>query len=176
MNNILNNLKQNKVATELLILTLIATGLLISLSMLQINPKREIVSQPTNQSETSVSIPTPTPFPVSQKPIEFRLRLRIQSPERVINTDYLSATSSGWLVLHEDNNGVPGKVIEPAIPSFDAGVYNQEIFILSEALVTGKSYWAVLYKGGGSYTFKIENAQVATNLKGEKVQQLFTVR
>ena len=158
MNNILKYFKnRNFVLGFFLVLTL---TIILALSFNAEN----ILKQPAKDKDLKTTAPsaqTPSPTPTPEKAVEFKLQLGLQSQGRVINTDYLSAIESGWFLVYEDKEGVPGNLIEAAIPSFDPGVQRGAVFILSQPLEAGKSYWAILSK---------------EKTKGEFLRQSFSVR
>lgn len=160
MNNILKYFnKRSVVLWSVLVLSLIG---ILTLSFYAENKLKQPARDKGQAQTIAPSLAaSPTPTPAPEKAAEFKLQLGLQSAGRVINTDYLSATDSGWLVLYDDKEGVPGNLIEAAIPPFDPGVQRQAVFILSQPLEAGKSYWAVLSK---------EKTQ------GEFVRQKFSIR
>lgn len=157
---------------------LIASGLLLiilTIGILIFSISLYIKGKPNQSTQTppQTTALKPTPVP-EEKAVEFKLELGPQSVGRVISTDYLSATSSGWLVIHQDNRSSVGKLVEAAIPPVTEGVKRGETFILSEELQPG-TYWALVYQGKGLF-FEEGKSNPAANLKGEAVKAMFTVK
>lgn len=57
---------------------------------------------------------------------------------------------TGWLVVHEDSGGVPGKIL--GARRYDAGIFLGEVELLRQTEV-GKTYYAMLHTDDGDKQF-----------------------
>ncbi len=78
----------------------------------------------------------------------------------------------GFVVIHEDDNNKPGKIIGQS-SLFTAG--ESRDLSVSVKLEAGKNYFAVLYLDNGDGQFKLENDPPAKNGQNETERRWFTV-
>ncbi len=60
---------------------------------------------------------------------------------------------TGWVAIHEDEGGKPGKVLGAQL--FDAGAWGGEVILL-RATVPGKIYYAIVHRDNGDRTFDLK--------------------
>lgn len=147
-----------------ILLNLAAFGTIIYLNRQNLPPVEK--AQPLkDQSQSAVSPrPRPTKPPL---PKDYDLKISDQLAGITLTVDSLAAPKGGWLVVYKSANGKVGELLEEAIPPYEAGTYNDIVFILRTPLTLGQKYFALLHT---------EDRKEALNSKGEKVMQQFIVK
>jgi len=131
------------VVTAIIIVIIIIVGVLVFS-----NKNAEPLPVVTDNGNTIV----PSPNDVN------RIIMTDQNPGNIVYASSVQTTSGAWVVIQKDNNGKPGTVIGSTYAS--AGTAPLRI-TLSQPLVDGSLYYAVLYSGSSNRAF---NAATNTSI------------
>jgi hypothetical protein len=74
-----------------------------------------------------------------------------QNAGLLVLLDKVSLEGSGWVAIHEDNNGVLGNILGAQL--FDAGIATNGTVSLLRTTEPGKTYYAVVYTDDGDRMF-----------------------
>jgi hypothetical protein len=80
----------------------------------------------------------------------------------MVKLDKVVLVQPGWVAIHDNNNGTPGKILGAAL--FDKGTHTGSVELL-RATAPGKSYFAVIHSDDGDY--KDFNFMTDTPLKDQ---------
>jgi hypothetical protein len=96
-----------------------------------------------------------------------------QNPGHLVVVSQVSLTKPGWVVIHDDNNGVPGNILGARL--FDKGK-NSGIVELLRALQNGKTYLAVIHEDDGNqHVFSVKTDLPLKDASGTIVMTKFVV-
>ena len=110
---------------------------------------------------TETTIPTSTETPTG--PIN-RVTMTDQYPGNVAFLSSVQADKPSWVVVQADNNGLPGKVIGST--HIDAGITPGVKITLTQPMVDGATYYAVIYTDDGSGKFDATTDKPVTDANG----------
>ncbi|MDE2172907.1 MAG: hypothetical protein KGJ33_03115 [Patescibacteria group bacterium] len=116
-------------------------------------------------------VTTESPSPISSPAAAVnRITMTDQYPGNVVYLSSVQLAQPGWVVIQKDNNGQPGDIIGSA--HFDAGI-NPGKITLTQPLIDGGTYYAVLYTDDGSGTFSTTADQPLKDANGNVIMQVF---
>ncbi len=75
------------------------------------------------------------------------IKIDDQNPGRLVTVAQVSLKAPGWVLIRDDNNGVPGNILGARL--FDKGK-NSGIVELLRPMVVGKSYFAAISNDDGN--------------------------
>jgi hypothetical protein len=93
-----------------------------------------------------------------------------QAAGSVVVIDSLTLKAPGWVAIHDDVNGMPGKILGARL--FDKGTTKGEIELLRKT-VPGTSYIVMVHGSDGDTTFSSKTDKPLTDDKGEMVTVTF---
>lgn len=99
-----------------------------------------------------------------------RIVMSDQYPGNVVYLNSVQFANPGWVVVQANNAGTPGKVIGQAY--FDAGI-NPGKITLSESLVDGSTYYAVMYSDNGDKKFDAKTDKPLKDANGNIIMKVF---
>lgn len=99
-----------------------------------------------------------------------RITMTDQYPGNVVYLGSVQLENPAWVVIQKDNNGQPGAVIGST--RFEAGVNTGRV-TLSEPMVDGATYYAVLYSVGTGTTFNPSTSQPLRDANGNIIMRVF---
>lgn len=161
-----------------ILLNLLALGIFLYFNRQNLiqTVKQGPVSDGKEQSQAQPK-PAPSRPPKPQPPKDYDLKISDQFEGITITLDLLASPKKGWFVLYKDAGGVPGELLEEAIPPYEAGTYSGIVFFLRTPLVSGQKYFAILHTEDGDAEFNFPGPdKEALNSKGDKVMQSFIVK
>ena len=94
------------------------------------------------------------------------------SGDRVL-LDEVSFESVGWVVIHEENNGVLGNAL--GARRFDAGLNKKGYVKLLRNTEIDQTYHALLYNDNGDKEFNLENDMPLRDSAGGFIEAVFNV-
>jgi hypothetical protein len=121
-------------------------------------------------AETPTLGENPTATSTDQNGAANRIVMTDQYPGNIVYLSSVQVATSSWVVIHADNSGVPGKVIGSA--HFDAGI-NPGKVTLSESMIDGKTYYAVIYTDNGSGKFDATKDVPLKDSNGQVIMKIF---
>ncbi len=102
---------------------------------------------------------------------ENAILVRDQKAGVVVNVELVTLENTGWVVIHEDNNGVLGNALGAQL--FLAGVNSGTVDLL-RGMETGKTYHAAIRQDDGDGAFDLSKDFLLSDGKGDPVQVSFT--
>ena len=99
-----------------------------------------------------------------------RIVMSDQYPGNVVYLSSVQVSAPSWVVIQADNNGVPGKIMGQA--SFDIGI-NPGKITLTQSMVDGGTYYAVIYKGSDNTTFDSTKNVPLKDSNGQVIMKVF---
>ena len=99
-----------------------------------------------------------------------RIVMSDQYPGNIVYLSSVQVATSSWVVVQGDNSGVPGKVLGST--HFDAGI-NPGKVTLSESMLDGNTYYAVIYTDNGDNKFDITKDVPLKDSKGQVIMKVF---
>lgn len=90
-----------------------------------------------------------------------------------VNIDSATLAVPGFIVIHEDVNGIPGATVGTG-KLLAAGAYVNESVIMTTG--PGKYYWAMLHGDDGNGLFDITRDSAVKDVAGQIVMQRFQVK
>jgi len=96
-----------------------------------------------------------------------------QIPGEVVLIKKITMPESGWLAIHDDLDGKPGKVLGAAY--LKAGTHQRQEVLLLRALTEDKNYLAVIHKDDGDRYFDYLLDAPLTNPNGQLEVTPFSV-
>lgn len=137
-------------------------------SMLQ----KDLVALP-KQNKAGSSMPA-SPDPVSIMPSVssegVTISVSSQAPGTTVEVAKISLASSGWVVIHEESNGVPGKIL--GARRFEKGVHSGNVELLRNT-ESGKIYFAVIHSDDQNHTFDYKSDLPLKDASGGLVMTKF---
>jgi len=113
---------------------------------------------------------TPAPTTASVTDIN-RIVMSDQYPGNVVYLSSVQVANPSWVVIQDDNAGVPGNIIGSA--HFDAGLNGGGKITLSKPMIDGSTYYAVIYTDDGSGTFSATADQPLKDSNGNVIMKVF---
>lgn len=101
-------------------------------------------STSTDETATSADDNSNTPGALN------RVVMNDQYPGNVVYLNSAQFAAPGWVVIHADNAGTPGKIIGQTY--FDAGI-NPGKITLTQPMVDGATYYAMMHSDNGDKKF-----------------------
>ena len=98
--------------------------------------------------------------------------LKDQVEGSTVMLDKVGLAQSGWVVIHEDDNGKPGKILGAQL--FDAGAWTNGQVDLLRGTVSAKSYYAMLHSDNGDRAFDPKKDTDVMDANGMMVMTKFT--
>ena len=102
---------------------------------------------------------------------ENAILVRDQKAGVVVNVELVTLENTGWVVIHEDNNGVLGNALGAQL--FLAGVNSGTVDLL-RGMEAGKTYHAAIRQDDGDGAFDLSKDLLLSDGKGDPVQVSFT--
>jgi hypothetical protein len=99
-----------------------------------------------------------------------RIVMTDQYPGNVAFLSSVQVATTSWIVIQSDNNGVPGKVLGST--RFESGINTGKV-TLSEPMLDGSTYYAVIYTDAGSKTFDSSKNTPLKDSKGQVIMKVF---
>ncbi len=99
-----------------------------------------------------------------------RIVMSDQYPGNVVYLNSAQFANPGWVVIDADNAGTPGKILGETY--FDAGI-NPGKITLSQPMIDGGTYYAVMYSDNGNKTFDVTKDQPLTDANGNVIMKVF---
>ncbi|MFA6314940.1 MAG: hypothetical protein WC648_01040 [Candidatus Paceibacterota bacterium] len=99
-----------------------------------------------------------------------RITMTDQYPGNVVYLSSVQLAKAGWVAIHKDNAGMPGAVIGSAY--FEAGI-NPGKVTLSESLVDGGTYYAMLHSDDGDAIFSEAKDVPLKDANGNVIMKVF---
>ncbi len=93
-----------------------------------------------------------------------------QYPGNVVYVSSVQLTAPGWVAIHKDNGGMPGTIIGEVY--VNAGV-NPARITLSEPIVDGATYYAMLHSDNGDKKFDASSDLPIKDSKGNIIMRIF---
>ncbi len=84
--------------------------------------------------------------------------------------DSVTLASSGWVAIHENQDGQPGNIL--GAQRFDAGTYSGAVELLRET-VPGGSYYAMLHRDNGDGAFSPSSDAPVLGADGRAITAAF---
>ncbi len=95
-----------------------------------------------------------------------------QSAGNKVDVAQVVLKTPGWVAIHDDVNGQPGRILGAKL--FDSGKLNGNVELLRNT-ENGKSYFAVLHTDDGNYkSFNAQTDTILKNAQGEMIMVKFT--
>ena len=102
---------------------------------------------------------------------ENAILVRDQQAGVMVNVELVTLENTGWVVIHEDNNGLLGNALGAQL--FLAGV-NSGIVELLRGMEAGKTYHAAIRQDDGDNAFDLTKDLLLSDGKGDPVEVMFT--
>ncbi len=99
-----------------------------------------------------------------------RIVMSDQYPGNVVYLSSVQVANPSWVVIQADNAGVPGKVLGQV--RFEAGI-NPGKITLTQSMVDGGTYYAVLYTDVAGASFDITKNAPVKDAKGATIMKVF---
>lgn len=99
-----------------------------------------------------------------------RIVMTDQYPGNVVYLNSVQLANPGWVVIQADNAGQPGKILGQTY--FTSGI-NPGKITLSQAMVDGGTYYAVLYSDNGDKVFSATTDKSLTDANGNVIMKVF---
>ncbi|MFA6294977.1 MAG: hypothetical protein WC666_00950 [Candidatus Paceibacterota bacterium] len=99
-----------------------------------------------------------------------RIIMSDQYPGNVVYISSVQVANPSWVVIQDDNNGLPGKIIGSA--HFDKGISPGKIN-LTKPMIDGSTYYAVIYTDDGKTTFNVTTNVPLKDAKGNIIMKVF---
>ncbi|MFA6554051.1 MAG: hypothetical protein WCS89_00935 [Candidatus Paceibacterota bacterium] len=99
-----------------------------------------------------------------------RIIMSDQFPGNIVYISTVQVSSPSWVVIQADNAGTPGKVIGSA--RFAAGI-NPGKITLTQSMVDGNTYYAVIYTDSGAKAFDATKDLPLKDAKGNVIMRVF---
>lgn len=97
-----------------------------------------------------------------------------QGPGRTVKISELIFKRPGWVAIHDDINGTPGRILGARV--FDIGITTEGVVELLRGTIGGKSYFAMLHDDDGKYKeFNPQTDKPLLGDDGKPVMVLFQV-
>lgn len=120
----------------------------------------------TENTMTGEENPATTQVPGSVN----RIVMNDQYPGNVVYLSSVQLAAPGWVAIHADNNGVPGKVIGSA--RFEAGI-NPGKITLTQSMVDGGTYYAIIYSDIAGAAFDPAKNVAVKDANGQVIMKVF---
>jgi hypothetical protein len=143
------------VVTVIVIIVLIIVGVLVF-------GGKSTEAPVTTEDETPVATDTATAVN--------RLVMSDQYPGNVVYLSSVQLAAPGWVVIQADDAGKPGKVIGSTY--FEAGI-NPGKVTLTQAMVDGGTYYAVMYSDNGDKKFDATKDAPLKDARGSVIMRVF---
>ena len=143
------------VVTAIVIIVLIIIGIMVF--------GGKNTAAPTT-TETGTSTTTSTPAALN------RIVMSDQYPGNVVYLSSVQLQNGGWVVIQKDNSGVPGDIIGETW--FNAGI-NPGNVTVSQPIVDGGTYYAVLYSDNGDQKFDPTVDMPLKDANGNTIMSIF---
>lgn len=101
---------------------------------------------------------------------ENAILVRDQKAGLVVDVDIVTLENMGWIVVHEDNNGLLGNALGAQL--FLAGVNSGRVELL-RGMEAGKTYHAVVRQDDGDRAFDLQKDSLLSDGRGDPVQVSF---
>lgn len=141
------------VVTVLVIIALIVIGVMV-------------FGDKGNENQTT---PEETPVTVDQNAMN-RIVISDQYPGNVVYISSVQVAQPSWVIIQDSVNGLPGKVIGST--RFATGI-NPGKVTLTQPMVDGGTYYAVIYSDSGSAKFDATNDVPLKDSKGAVIMKSF---
>jgi hypothetical protein len=100
-----------------------------------------------------------------------RVTMNDQYPGNVVYISSVQLDQPGYIAIHADNNGQPGKVIGSA--HFDKGLNAGGKITLTQPMVDGQTYYAMLHGDNGDGKFSETSDPALKDSKGDIIMHIF---
>ncbi len=98
-----------------------------------------------------------------------RINMTDQYPGDVVYLSSVQVENPSWVVIQNDNDGIPGKIIGQA--HFEKGT-NPGKITLTQPMLDGKTYYAVIYTDDGKAVFSSANVPLKDD-NGNVIMKVF---
>jgi hypothetical protein len=142
------------VVTVIVIIVLIVIGVMVFGGKGTQAPITEETPAATDNSATSLN----------------RITMTDQYPGNVVYLSSVQVADPSWVVIQDDNSGVPGKIIGSA--RFDKGI-NPGKITLTQPMIDGKTYYAVIYTDSGKTKFDATASVPLKDANGNVIMKVF---
>ncbi len=144
------------------IVTVIVIIILIVLGYYMFSGKS--AEAPTESDDTELTDDTATSNEIN------RIVINDQYPGNVAYISSVQFAKPGFVVIHEDKDGIPGDIIGSIY--FDKGTNTGKV-MLSKNTVDGKMYYAMLHSDDGDKTFNASKDLPLKDSKGNIIMKTF---
>lgn len=134
--------------------------------------KKEVTNTVANDKEIKNTTNNKTNVIVVDKKVSSKSSITVSDQPaglRVV-VDSVTLEGSGWIAIHEDNDGKLGNIL--GAQRFDAGTYKGLVDLLRNT-VEGGVYYAVLYSDNGDNLFDHKKDAIVTDKSGKVVKSTF---
>jgi hypothetical protein len=104
---------------------------------------------------------------------ENAILVRDQKPGIIVNVELVTLENAGWVVIHEDNNGLLGNALGAQL--FLAGVNSGTVELL-RGMEAGNTYYAVVRQDDGDGAFDLAKDLLLSDERGNPVQVNFIAK
>lgn len=123
-----------------------------------------------DKGETPVTTDDQTPVTTDDASAINRIVMSDQYPGNVVYLSSVQVANPSWVVIQVDNAGVPGKVIGST--RFAPGI-NPGKVTLTQPMVDGGTYYAVIYSDIEGASFDITKNVPVKDAKGQVIMKVF---
>jgi hypothetical protein len=99
-----------------------------------------------------------------------RIVMSDQYPGNVVYLNSAQFANPGWVVIHADNAGTPGKILGQTY--FDAGI-NPGKITLSQPMIDGGTYYAMMHSDNGDKKFDVSVDKALVDANGNIIMKVF---
>lgn len=144
------------VVTAIVIIVLIVIGIMVF--------GNKGAQEPAMTDQTPTDTGTNAPASLN------RVVMTDQYPGNVVYISSVQLSQPGWVAIHKDNKGQPGAIIGETY--FDKGINPGQVK-LSEPLVDGGTYYAMLHSDDGDKKFDANKDRPLTDSNGNVIMKIF---
>lgn len=108
----------------------------------------------------------------TEKPAEGAISISPQKAGSSIVVDEITLSKPGFVVIHEDNAGSPGKIIGQ---TFLLTAGTKQDIVVKVSVQAGKTYYAMLHSDNGDTKFNATDDVPLKDSKGMPIMTMFTV-
>lgn len=123
------------------------------------------------QFNREAEAPTPTPVVAVQNEA---VSLGQHTPARTAVVDSVTLTKSGFVTIHEAQDGDPGQILGTSL-LLEAGTHENIVIELSRKTVAGETLFAQIYIDNGDGAFDANSDQLVKDKDGNVIKVAFQV-
>jgi hypothetical protein len=123
-----------------------------------------------SSTPASMNAPVATTDTMSATGAINRIVMSDQYPGDVVYLNSAQFANPGWVVIDADNNGTPGAILGETY--FASGI-NPGKISLSQPMVDGGTYYAIMYNDDGNQKFNTATDKPLTDANGNVIMKVF---